>query len=184
MKGQPQSKKKFTYLYDILHNSSEIVERSPLKGVVAVAVGLGERSAVFFDELPKLLEISVGRRAENVGDVHGDPVRDLYRDLLLVGVRHDFDFGRSHFSDATQEVGRTRVSNGGKSGGGLVVIGLGLGFKSHEFCRIRYQLVWKVNWFSSLFVTDERNARCFSLYRELSRCTPNPSSVHLDFSKQ
>ena len=58
------------YLNDVLGDVGEVVEGGPLKRVVAIGVRFGERSAVFLDELAKLLEIAVSGGGEGVEDGH------------------------------------------------------------------------------------------------------------------
>lgn len=75
-------------------NVGKIVEGGPLEGVVAVAVWLGDGNAVVFDELPQLLEVSVGCGRVNVDDM--DFVRVSIGGLLFVGIGNNFDFRRRH----------------------------------------------------------------------------------------
>lgn len=44
----------------ILGDVGIVIERGPLKYIVSVTIGLGERVAVFLDEGTEFLEVSVG----------------------------------------------------------------------------------------------------------------------------
>ena len=70
---------------------SEIIQSSLLESVVAVAVGLGDRNAVVFDEISKFVEVAVGGSGENVNN--GNLGRVLTSVLLIVGVGYHFDLG-------------------------------------------------------------------------------------------